>query len=148
LGTSGAKKGTKMATHLMLDDLAPTPGYAHVVVAHPEEHLVLTAGAVPLDVGGDLVGERDLEAQTRQVLLNLEGALAAVGSGLSSVVKSTVYVVAESRADLSRVWALVRDSGLSDGPHSSTLLGVSLLGYPGQLVEIEAIAVTNGRHPA
>ena len=37
--------------------------------------------------------------------------------------------------------AVVTASGLAKGPHSSTLLGVSMLGYGGQLVEITAVAV-------
>jgi enamine deaminase RidA (YjgF/YER057c/UK114 family) len=67
--------------------------------------------------------------------------LNAVGSSLALVVKSTVYVVAERREDLAEVWEVVRASELAQGPHASTLVGVSLLGYPDQLVEIEAVAV-------
>jgi len=51
-----------------------------------------------------------------------------------------VYVVSTHVEDLRTVWEVVRASPLSDGPHASTLLGVSCLGYPGQLVEISAIA--------
>jgi enamine deaminase RidA (YjgF/YER057c/UK114 family) len=57
------------------------------------------------------------------------------------VVNTTVYVVAEQPSDLSAVWDVVTASGLAAGPHSSTLLGVSMLGYTGQLVEITAVAV-------
>ena len=49
----------------------------------------------------------------------------------------TIYVVGEERADLVRVWNVV--SPLL-GRVPNTLLGVSFLGYPDQLVEIEAIA--------
>jgi enamine deaminase RidA (YjgF/YER057c/UK114 family) len=56
------------------------------------------------------------------------------------VVKTTVFVAAGERADLMRVWEVV-SAHLGRAP--STLLGVSLLGYPDQLVEIEAIAVTD-----
>ena len=39
---------------------------------------------------------------------------------------------------------VIRDAfGDHDAP--STLLGVATLGYPGQLVEVEAVAVTRGR---
>ena len=41
------------------------------------------------------------------------------------------------------VWAVVRDAfGSHDPP--STLVGVTVLGYSGQLVEIEAIAIAPG----
>lgn len=65
--------------------------------------------------------------------------LEAVGAGPDDVVKTTVYVVADDRADLAAVWEVVQDSGVAGA--ASTLLGVSLLEYEGQLVEIEAIAV-------
>ncbi len=124
-----------------VDDLAPTPGYAHVATLMPGERLIVTAGAVPIDQSGELVGRGDLRAQTTQVLRNLGSALDATGSSLELVLKTTVYVVAAQRDDLSQVWRVVRESALSEGPQTSTLVGVSLLGYPDQLVEIEAVAV-------
>jgi enamine deaminase RidA (YjgF/YER057c/UK114 family) len=119
------------------DGLFAPPGYSHVAAA--EGRLVLTAGAVPLDAEGHLVGEGDVVAQTAQVLTNLEAQLAAAGARPEHVLKTTVYVVAEAREELSAVWEVVRASPFA--PAASTLLGVSLLGYPGQLVEVEAVAV-------
>ena len=52
-----------------------------------------------------------------------------------------MYVVATEQRHLSDVWSVVRASGLRTTPHTSTLLGVSMLGYTGQLVEITAVAV-------
>lgn len=119
--------------------LSDPPGYSHAVVASGGR-LVATAGAVPLDASGNLVGRGDYAAQTSQVLHNLGLALAAVGAEGGSVLKTTVYVVTNDRADLSEVWRVVQESEVSAA--ASTLLGVSLLGYEGQLVEVEAIAVT------
>jgi enamine deaminase RidA (YjgF/YER057c/UK114 family) len=133
-----------VASRQVVPSLFPPPGYAHVTTVGRDERLVFTAGAVPLDRSGNLVGAGDLQRQTRAVLDNLRAALEAAGSGLEHVVQSRVYVVAEDNAELARVWDVVRASGLSDGPHCSTLLGVRLLGYTGQLVEIEAVAVAGG----
>jgi enamine deaminase RidA (YjgF/YER057c/UK114 family) len=116
------------------------PAYAHAVRAGT---LVHTAGAVPLDADGELVGPRDHVAQTRQVLANLEAQLAAAGASPADVVKTVVYVVAERREQLVPVWDVVRESPFSGA--ASTLLGVSLLGYDGQLVEVEAVAVIADR---
>ena len=114
--------------------LADPPAYAHVAVAGS---LVVTAGAVPLDGDGSLVGDGYAE-QTAQVLANLEAQLAAVGAAPADVLKTTVYVVADDRDALGEVWTVVRDSRFAGA--ASTLLGVGALGYEGQLVEIEAIA--------
>ncbi len=118
--------------------LSAPPGYSHVAFASRGGRLVVTAGAVPLDAEGNLVGPGDLTSQTRQVLANLAKALAAAGATGEDVLKTTVYVVCSDRKDLAAVWRVVQESEVAAA--ASTLLGVSLLGYEGQLVEIEAIA--------
>jgi enamine deaminase RidA (YjgF/YER057c/UK114 family) len=99
--------------------------------------LVFTAGACPLDTDGQVVGPGDLEAQAAQAVDNLLAALAAEGCDASDLLKTTIFVVGKERADLVTVWRTVSPI-LGRAP--STLLGVSFLGYPDQLVEIEAIA--------
>ncbi len=101
------------------------------------EGLVLCAGACPLDAAGNVVGPRDFEAQARQTVENLLAALHEAGADAEGLLKTTIYVATSDRADLVRVWEVVA-ARLGRAP--STLLGVSLLGYPGQLVEIEAVA--------
>jgi enamine deaminase RidA (YjgF/YER057c/UK114 family) len=121
-----------------IPELFPPPGYAHVAVA-TDPRLVLTAGAVPLDRDGSIVGVGDVRVQTRQTLDNLMVQLAAGGAGGEDVLKTTVYVASTDRADLVAVWEEVQRSPIAAA--ASTLLGVALLGYPEQLVEIEAVAV-------
>ena len=118
--------------------LSEPPGYSYVVVASGSR-LVTPAGAVPLDVEGNLVGPGDRRAQARKVLDNLLLALEGGGATARDVVKTTVYVVAEERSDLLEVWEVIQESPLADA--ASTLLGVSMLAFEGQLVEIEATAV-------
>ncbi len=130
-----------MAERVVVPSLFPPPNYAHAAVVEAGQRLAFMAGAVPLDAEGRLVGAGDPVAQTHQVLHNLEEALRAVGTDLTQVIASTVYVVADQPKVLSQVWDVVTESGLAAGPHTSTLLGVSCLGYTGQLVEITAVAV-------
>ena len=121
-----------------VDTLAPPPGYAHVAVARGGT-MVFTAGAVPLDAHGDLVGEGDPMAQASAVIENLLVALEAGGARPADVAKTTVYVAGGSHEDQSSVWQVVRSSPIGSAP--STLVGVPTLGYRGQLVEVEAIAL-------
>jgi enamine deaminase RidA (YjgF/YER057c/UK114 family) len=100
---------------------------------------VLTAGAVPLDDEGNLVGAGDVRLQARQTLDNLMCQLEAAGASGDDVLKTTVYVASTDRAELFAVWEEVQRSPIAAA--ASTLLGVALLGYPEQVVEIEAIAV-------
>lgn len=100
---------------------------------------MFTAGAVPLDAEGNLVGEGDAIAQAERVIENLLEALEAGGAGPADVAKTTVYVAGSSYDAQSAVWQVVRSSPIGAAP--STLVGVPILGYRGQLVEVEAIAL-------
>ena len=125
----------------LTDVLGPSPGYAYAAAATNGRH-VYTAGAVPVDAEGNLIGRGDLEAQTRAVIENLRQALDRTGVPAEGVVKTTIYVAALDQADLPRVWGVFATTPFVTAP--STLVGVTYLGYEGQLVEIEAIAVTDG----
>jgi enamine deaminase RidA (YjgF/YER057c/UK114 family) len=123
-----------------VDTLAPPPGYSHVAVGRGGT-MVFTAGAVPLDAQGELVGEGDAVAQAEKVIENLLAALEAGGAGPEDVAKTTVYVAGVSYAAQVDVWQVVRNSAIGRAP--STLVGVPILGYRGQLVEVEAIALVD-----
>ena len=62
-----------------VDTLAPPPGYSHVAVGRGGT-MVFTAGAVPLDERGELVGEGDPVAQAEKVIENLLAALRTGGA--------------------------------------------------------------------
>ncbi|MFD4541561.1 RidA family protein [Streptomyces bauhiniae] len=130
-----------MIRRVTVPGLFPPPTYSHASVVEAGTRLAFLAGAVPLDERGELVGPGDPVAQAGQVISNLREQLRAVGSGLEHVLVTEVYVVSDQPSVLSSVWEVVEASGLSKGPHSSTLLGVACLGYTGQLVEITATAV-------
>jgi len=120
--------------------LTDSVDYAYAAVLDGSPRTVFTAGACPLDADGDTVAIGDYAGQAEQVMRNLATALDAAGAALNDVVKTTVYVASSDRADLVSAWDVVRAHfGEHDAP--STLLGVTVLGYPDQLVEVEAVAV-------
>jgi enamine deaminase RidA (YjgF/YER057c/UK114 family) len=120
-------------------DLTDNAPYAYAAITAPGVRLVFTAGACPLDAAGETVAPGDVAAQAGQVMKNLRIALRAAGADLDDVLKTTVYVATRQREDLVTAWEVVkRDFGSHDAP--STLLGVSVLGYRDQLVEVEAVA--------
>lgn len=122
--------------------LGPAP-YAHAALVDAGARLVLTAGACPLDEGGAVVGAGDVVAQAEQVMVNLTAALAEAGASLSEVVRTSVYVASTDRSDLVAAWQVVHDAFAPHAP-PSTLLGVTTLGHPDQLVEVDAIAALPG----
>lgn len=112
--------------------------YAYAAIAS-QMGLIVTAGACPLDDQGRVVAPGDIAAQTRQAFDNLRITLEDCGAGLRDVFKTTIFVSSSSQDDLSVAWnEVVGGFGGHDPP--GTLLGVAALGYPDQLVEIEAIA--------
>lgn len=119
--------------------LAPVE-YAYAAVADVPVRAVWAAGACPLDADGATVAVGDVAGQTDQVMRNLVTALADAGASLTDVVKTTVYVASADQADLVAAWKVYHEHmGAHDVP--STLLGVAVLGYADQLVEVEAVAV-------
>ncbi len=116
-------------------------GYSHVTISS-EGRLAHLAGQCPIDLDNKVVGQPgDYAAQTDQVIVNCLAALAAAGATPADVVRSIVYVASTSSDDLVDVWRRLQGSDL--GPAfttASTLLGVTVLGYAGQLVEVDLTA--------
>jgi enamine deaminase RidA (YjgF/YER057c/UK114 family) len=126
-------------TRLNPDGLHETPGYSHVTVVSAGA-LAFLAGQVPLTPAGTLAGP-DLEAQVDQVIANSLTALKAVNAGPDHVVRTVIYVVSDETAVLAGVWQRLRASPLAPAfTTASTLLGVSRLGFTGQLVELDITA--------
>ncbi|TQM64989.1 RidA family protein [Humibacillus xanthopallidus] len=121
------------------DALTDTAPYAYAASVDAGARLVFAAGACPLDEAGATVAPGDIAAQARQCVANLVTALESAGATLEDVAYTRVLVATTVRADLVTAWDVVHDAfGEHEVP--STLHGVTVLGYPGQLVEIEAVA--------
>ena len=122
---------------------ADTP-YAHAAVAAPGARLVHLAGACPLDVEGRTVAVGDLAGQTAACVANLRIALEAAAAAVEDVVFIRVLVASADRADLAAAWDVVHEA-FGDHEAPGTLMGVTVLGWPDQLVEIEAVAAVIDR---
>ena len=114
----------------------PRPRFAQVV---KHGKLIYVAGQTSVDANGNLVGKGNIEAQTRQVLQNIQKCLEAAGATFDQVVKINVYST-DLDAHLG-VIAKLRQEYFSSGPVASTTVQVARLVHPDWLVEIEAIAV-------
>ncbi|WP_207842377.1 RidA family protein [Williamsia soli] len=106
----------------------------------PPGTLIFTAGAAPIDADGQTVYPGDVSRQAAQCMANLSAAVEEAGASLDDVVKVTVFVAENLQADLSVAWDVVTEAFGAHKPAGS-LLGVTVLAYDDQLVEIEAVAV-------
>ena len=103
------------------------------------ENLVFTAGQVGLDPATMELVEGGIEAQTRQVLTNLQHVLESADSGLNFVVKTTVFLQdLRDFATMNSVYA----EFFSDNPPARSTVQVAAL-PKGALVEIECVALLN-----
>ena len=99
--------------------------------------LVFASGQIPLDpVTGKMV-EGGIEAETRRVLENLRAVLAAAGSSLDRVVRSTIYLV--DLGDFAKVNEIYGGYFPAEPPARAT---VQVAALPrGAKVEIDVVAL-------
>ena len=98
---------------------------------------VFVAGQLPLDAVGGIIGRGDVRAQTAAALANMAAILAAAGSSLDKVVKTTVFLTnLDDYADMNEVYAATFRPPF---PARST---VEIGRLPrGMLIEIDCIAL-------
>lgn len=103
------------------------------------QSIIFLAGQGPISAEGELIGEGDFEAQTRQVFDNLQTVLADAGASFDSIVKVTVYMT-----DISKLgeYARLKAEYITGDQPASTAIEVSSLALPGMMIEVEAVAVT------
>ena len=118
--------------------LPPSVGQSQIVVTGGARTAYLS-GQVALDSDGDLVGEGDFDAQTRQVLVNLDHALRAIGATRHDVAKLTIYVVDLDPTTHGPVLGEHLGDLSSFGHPAATLLSVQGLARPEFSIEIEAV---------
>ncbi len=108
--------------------------YSQAIV---NDNLVFTAGQVALDPKtGDLIGRSTAE-QTEQVFANLKAVLAAAGTSLQNVVKTTVYL-----ADMADFAQMNEVYAKHFGAHKPARSTVQAAGLPkAARVEIDVVAV-------
>ena len=105
--------------------------------------LVFTAGMLALDSSGNLIGEGDAGAQTRQVLENIKEIIEAAGGTMQDIVYNMIFL-----ADLGDYQAMneVYGSYFPENPPARACVQAGLV-RPEFLVEIAATAVV-GDQPA
>jgi 2-iminobutanoate/2-iminopropanoate deaminase len=108
--------------------------YSQAVIYNGVAYL---SGQIPLDPASGQIVEGDIAAQTERVLENLKAVLAACGSSLGQVLKTTVYV--KDMADFPRVNEIYGRYFAVNAPARAT---VEVARLPRDVrVEIEAIAI-------
>ena len=119
--------------------LSSVAEYAYAATAPAGSRLIFLAGACPLNEDGSTASIGDYAGQAAKAVENMRIALADAGASLEDVLSTRVLVASARQENLVAAWQVVRDS-FGDHDVPSTLMGVTVLGYQDQLVEIEAVA--------
>ena len=123
--------------------LHQNPAFSQVAIVSGDVKTIYIGGQNAVSSSGEIVGASDISAQAKQTLNNVQEALKAAGSSLSDVIKWTVYIVSGQSPQPAFQIFQEALSGQSKPP-LVTVLFVAGLANPEFLLEVEAIAITNG----
>jgi 2-iminobutanoate/2-iminopropanoate deaminase len=98
---------------------------------------VFTAGQIPIDPATGKLIEGDVKAQTERVLKNLSAVLAAAGSSMDRVVKTTVFL--KNMSDFPAMNEVYGQFFKNEPPSRSTVQVAAL--PKDALIEIEVVAL-------
>ncbi|MFI0422465.1 RidA family protein [Spongiactinospora sp. 9N601] len=126
-------------TLIRSDSLSDVAEYAYAATAPAGSRLIFLAGSCPLNQDGSTAAIGDYAGQAAKAIENLRVALSDAGASMQDVISTRVLVASTRQEDLVAAWEVVRDS-FGDHDVPSTLMGVTVLGYDDQLVEVEAVA--------
>ncbi len=120
---------------------APLGQYTHVTRVKASEFLFI-AGMLSADPDGNVVGERDFDAQCTQVFANLHAALRSADADWSNVVQFTTYMVHSQSIPEFMTYRLREFPKIfPDGKYPpNTLLLVDRLVQEPFLIEVQTIA--------
>ena len=123
----------------------PLEPLAHYSRALRVGDMVLQSGTTAIDTEGNIIGENDIAKQVDAIIAIAEGTMGQAGGRLDDVVRARIYVTDIALAD---------QAGRAFGKHfkdvrpAATLVQVSRLARPTQLIEIELDAIDGAKETA
>lgn len=116
----------------------PSGHFSHATIIEAKGRLLFISGMVARRADGTIAGVGDVEAQTRQVCLNLEAAVQQAGGTLDDICRLDVYV--RNMEHFAIIHAVRREFFKAPAP-ASTMVEVTKMTSPEYLIEMNAIAV-------
>ena len=120
----------------------PLGQYSQITRVKNVSEWLFIAGQVSTDVGGNIIGADNFDAQCQQVFKNIEAALKSAGAGWGNIVQFTTYLVHSQ--DIPKFMAFRKrefPKMFPDGkyPPNTLLMVDRLVGEP-FLVEVQPVA--------
>lgn len=128
-----------MSKKVIRTNKAPAPVGPYNQAIAVEGQMLFLAGQIPLDPeSGNIIGEGDITAQTKQVMANIEAILTEAGATWDNVVKTSVFL--SDLANFTPMNQVYAQYFAEDTAPARACVEVSRLPKD-VLVEIECIAV-------
>jgi len=126
--------------HINPEGLFTSKAFSQAITVSGKSKTIYIGGQNAINSAGELVGDGDLELQTKQALNNIAIILASENARFADVVKLNIYLRNGCDAHVGYK-AFQEIVGELDNPPLVTVLFVSSVGRPGCLLEIDGIAV-------
>jgi len=121
---------------------APLGPYSHVARLKNHQETIFIAGQLPVDSGGNVVGENDFDRQCAQVYENIGLILRKIGADYANVVQFTTYITDADYIPLIRGWRRREFPKMfAEGAFPpNTLLVVDRLADEAFMIEVQTVA--------
>lgn len=114
-------------------------GFNQGEVVYGQRRTLYCSGQTAMDADGKPQHDGDMAGQLALSLANLEAVLGGAGMSLANVVRLNVYTT-DVDALFPHYGVLAGRLGAAGVAPATTMLGVTRLAVPGQLIELEATA--------
>ncbi len=104
--------------------------------------VIYLSGQAAIDLEGNIVGAGDFDAQAAQVFENIALLLKTAGSSMEQIVKVTIYLI--DMANFPKIIEL-RGQHFTPPYPADTIVQVASLALPELMIEIDVIALRQGR---
>lgn len=116
----------------------PWEGDHGIVQGYCVNGILYISGQFSHDMQGTFIGEGDIELQTKQTLENLDKVLAGFGANKSNIAEMEIFLT-DPQEQFEKCIRIFKEY-VGDHRPAGTLVGVSSMSFPDQLIEIRAVA--------
>ena len=115
-------------------------GFSQIVECESGRNIFIS-GQVAWDENANIVGQGNLQLQTKKSMENLKKAIEAVGGSLDNIMMLRIYIVDYNTEDGGIISEALKNTFGTDNPPASTWINVKGLANEDFMIEVEAQAV-------
>lgn len=130
---------TDKIQHINPDGLMKNPAFSQIVTTQGNGKTIYIGGQNSVNSNHEIVGKGNIQAQTEQVMQNIQIALSECGATFDNIVKLNIYIV-QGQDAYGAFQSSQKIMAKASNPPVITVLFVSELMNPDYLIEIDATA--------